>query len=256
MPIINRTSKTVAFVGRPDNVESLTMLYAWLIQQVQMVAREERRVYVEKTGEHMDPLRWQVNFGVGAVERLSTRLEEEKAKQTEEMARNDMGDVVGLAIRRDSENSDYLEKKYGYRVDGRETERERKWREKREAEQRQREEWKARDPKGYFARYPNEDPANAERVAAEKKLEDEKWWKEYRQKERRNAKRRENYTRSWREPRYDPEAERKEEQAERARRTGRTAADKINLKPFLTGDVAASTDKQMNTGAKKIGGKS
>lgn len=239
IPLVNRRTKSVAFVGRPDNVESLTMLYAWLIQQVQMVAREERTKHQSATGEHIDPLRWQVNFGVGAVRRLATRLAEEKKRHAEEMARNAMGDVVALTVTRQSENSDYLEKRYGYRVDGQNTAAQREWarkeKEKRDALARQDAEWKARDPEGYA------------RAKAEEKLRDEQWWADYRKAEAKKARRRANYVPrdEYRERRYDPEEERREEQARTAKTAGSVAADRINLKPFLTGDVPLDASKQV-----------
>lgn len=121
VPLIDRRTKTVAFVGRPDNVEGLTMLYGWVIDQIKAIATTERRVHFDETGEHIDPLRWQINFGVGAVERLVVRLQEMKSRATEDLARNEEGDVVGLALHHATEASDYLEVKYGYRKDGKRT---------------------------------------------------------------------------------------------------------------------------------------
>lgn len=69
-PLVDRRTKTVAFAGRPDNVEALTMLYAWVCDQIKQVATSERRSHFESTGEHIDPLRWQINFGEGAAERI------------------------------------------------------------------------------------------------------------------------------------------------------------------------------------------
>lgn len=237
--LVNRRTKTVAFVGRPDNVESLTMLYAWLIGQVQIVAREERTKHAATTAEHIDPLRWQVNFGLGAVRRLKVRLEEERARHAEEMARNSMGDVVALVCTRQSENSDYLEEKYGYRTDGKKTkaeqEAERRFAERALARQKAEEAEKARDPEGYA------------RKQAEQKLANDKWWADYQKQQARNRKRRASYIPRG-EPRYrryTDEDIRRENQAEDARRAGHTAADRINLKPFLTGDVPADAPKKI-----------
>jgi hypothetical protein len=231
--IVDRRRKTVSFVGRPDNVDSLQMLYAWLIGQVQAIAREERTKHHEQTGEHVDPLRWQVNFGVGAVRRLRVRLEEEKQRHQDEMARNSMGDVVALVCTRASENSDYLEKKYGYRTDGKETERDRKWRKEWEAEQaarkRQQEDWKARDPEGYAA--------HQKRLKEAEEAEERAW--------QRKQRRRANYIPRERERAYNPERARQEEQAYQARKAGLSAADRINLKPFLEGKVPADASKQV-----------
>jgi hypothetical protein len=233
VPLVDRRTKTVAFVGRPDNVESLTMLYAWLIQQVQLVAREERARHAAATGEHVDPLRWQVNFGVGAAERLGKRLVDERARQAAEVTRNDMGDVVALALSRETENSDYLERTYGYRVDGRETQARREYRERREAEARQKAAWRERDPEGYYAAFPDERPEEV----ARRKLENAAYWEEAAKREARRERRRRSYVPRGRGRAYDPEAERREEQADRARSAGREAAGRINLRPFLAGEA-------------------
>ncbi len=235
LPLVDRARKTVSFVGRPDNVESLGMLYAWLIQQVIAIAAEERGKRDAAAGDRVDPLRWQVNFGVGAVERLGARLGEERARQAEEIARNDLGDVVALAVSRDKENSDYLEERYGYREDGRETRGERERRERREAERRADAEWLTRDPRGYYAAHPDRRP---EAVAAEEARSAAYWkayWAAEGKKERRNSRRRTGPR--YREERYDPDEERREEQALEARRAGKSAADRINLRPFIAGEA-------------------
>jgi len=40
-PLVDRYTKTVAFVGRPDNIKSLQMLYGWVIDQIKRIGSEE-----------------------------------------------------------------------------------------------------------------------------------------------------------------------------------------------------------------------
>lgn len=250
-PLVDRRLKTVAFIGRPDNVESLQMLYAWLIDQIKRIAREERTKYAEDHHEHIDPLRWQVNFGVGAVQRLEHRLEKQKQEQTTQAARNEYGDIVALAIHHETENQDFMEQKYGYRTDGRETKRDRERREKYEEIERKDREWLVRDPDGYYARYPWRRPMTEEqRKAREDELS--KLEQIERKRRERNRKKRMNYI-----PRpryrddYDPEKERAEDQAYSARESGKKAADRINLTPFITGHTHEDSDKQLKASNKK-----
>jgi len=234
--LVNRYSKTVTFVGRPDNVESLKLLYNWIIEQVKKIAAVERRKHYDSSGEHIDPLRWQVSFGEGVVERLIDRLREMKARQVEDevMSHDMFGNVTSLILHHQAEVSDFLEQKYGYRKDGRLTkaqqERRAQWDKEREEEERAEAEKEAMriqctamgDMTPYYERYPDEHPDRvAERV---------KWQEQRRKREERNARRR---TGRWSAgPRVD---ERKEEQSERARRSGRESAKNINLQPFLKG---------------------
>lgn len=228
-PLVNRYTKTVAFVGRPDNVQSLQMLYAWIIEQIKRIAKEERRKHYDETGEHIDPLRWQVNFGVGAVERLAERLREQRARMEEDQS--DAGEVTALALCHKSEISDYLEERGLRRVDGRETKREREYREKRDKENARLEALKETDLEAYYQECPWDRPRTPEQEAAE-----EKRWKDYLKKEERNRKKRERYipTGGYREKQTD---HRQIEQAETATGAGRRAAEKVNLQPFITGEV-------------------
>lgn len=220
-PLIDRKLKTVVFVGRPDNTESLKMLYAWLVDQVKRVASDERHNHMRDTGEHVDPLRWQVNFGLGAVSRLLTRLEEVRERQS---------DAAGTDLVRHhaSEISDYTEAKYGYRSDGKRTkveqERDARW----AAQDAENQALKASDLEAFYARYPWERPLTAEQLAvreAENKKADRAWEK----KEARRANR---------QPRFRTVSAveaRRQEQGYEARRSGRSAADRINLQPFIEG---------------------
>ena len=230
--VVDRSAKSVVFIGRPDNVESLQMLYAWVIDQIKRIASDERKQHQQGNGQHVDPLRWQVNFGLGAVERLRERLVGLRQEREAAAARHqpEAESTMALVVSRSSEVSDYLEAQYGYRVDGRKTKREREWDEKmriqaeaNEAARKAKAELLASDPKRYYELYPEETPEAKER----QRIADEKWWKRYEAKERRNARRR---TGSYRTRRIDWE---KEEQAGQARSAGRSAASKVNLEPFL-----------------------
>jgi hypothetical protein len=235
-PLVDRRTKSVAFVGRPENVESLTMLYQWVIDQIKAIATVERRVHYDRTQEHIDPLRWQLNFGVGAVERLIDRLREMRARQSEEMSRDEYGDITALTIHHQAEVSDWLEEHYGYRTDGKKTKREikneaywAKWEKDREDERVAKDTLRiqceeAGDLAPYYAKYPSEHPD----AIKKKQEEDRKASEEYVRRERRNARRRTGS--------YRPEKEvdwNKVEQGDSARSAGREAAGKINLQPFI-----------------------
>jgi hypothetical protein len=234
-PLVNRQTKTVAFIGRPDNVEALTMLYGWVIEQVKDIARDERRKHFDTTGEHIDPLRWQVGFGEGAVQRLIVRMKEMRARQQEDMARNQYGDITALAIHHSAEVSDYLEAKFGYRRDGRKTkaelEREERWARwdaEQDAERIAKDEFKlkcqqADEMETYYAQYPDERPE----VLAKREAASQKRMRDWEKKEERNARRR---TGNYREAKVDWA---KEEQSSTARSAGRSAADRVNLQPFI-----------------------
>lgn len=237
-PIVDRKTKTVAFVGRPENVEALTMLYQWVIDQIRSIATTERRAHYDKTGEHIDPLRWQLGFGEGAVERLVVRLREMKARQQEDMSRDDLGNVTAMVLHHQAEVSDYLEEKFGYRTDGKKTKQEMesearwaKWKAEREAADIAKEELllkckESGDMEPFYATYSEMRP---EEIAKREKAT-EKWLREERKKEERNARRRSGP--SWRPGKAVDEN--KEEQADRARESGRKAAAKVNLQPFIS----------------------
>jgi hypothetical protein len=239
-PLVDRRTKSVAFVGRPENVESLTMLYGWVIDQIKAIATIERRVYFDRTQEHIDPLRWQLNFGTGAVERLIDRLREMKTRQAEGMSRDELGNVTALAIHHQAEVSDWLEEHYGYRTDGKKTKRElkneaywEKWEKDREDARIAKDNLKiqcteAGDLAPFYAQYPDEHPDAIAKAAAEREQRE----KEYERKEKRNAKRRTGS--SWRSEKETDWT--KVDQSDSARAAGREAAAKVNLQPFVGGD--------------------
>lgn len=220
-PVVNRYEKTVKFIGRKDNVESLKMLYGWLIDQIKRISGDERKVHAANTGEHIDPLRWQVNFGIGAVRRLKERLEE-KAQRDRESNQ----EIMALVIHHESEISDYLEKQYGYRTDGKKTERDKEWDRARKEEMERRQELKEKDIEEYYRRYPWEKPLSAEEQAKadkEREKRDKAWEKKW---ERR-------CNRPIRQKVYSAKELERMEQGRRSKQAGYNAGNKINLEPFV-----------------------
>lgn len=234
-PLVDYSRKTVAFVGRPDNVDTLKALYTWLIEQVKQVAAIERRTHQDATGEHVDPLRWQVNFGLGAASRLVSRLRNLRAERARDEA---AAAGNALVVSHASEVSDWLEQHYGYRLDGQPTARERRWEEERAARQA----LKDTDPEAYYRVYPWERPETEEqqkesaRIAAQeqKRLDRNRARREARAEERGYYGRRRSVS---------PEKRRHEDEAYNARVAGRTAAERINLEPFLNGRKPTGTLK-------------
>lgn len=227
-PMVSRTDKTVSFVGRPDNVESLKMLYAWIIEQIRRIASDERKSYQASTGEHIDPLRWQVNFGVGAVARLGERLVEQRKAQQDTS-------TTAMVLSHKTEISDWMEEKTGTRIDGQMTKWEREAHERHEKRMAERKASKAAAEAAgnmelHYAKYPYDRPRKAEpmteaeirRASKRQNARDDAWY-------RKQAKRDEaEYRRS-----MDPEYQRKQVQAATSRSIGRKAADRVNLQPFL-----------------------
>src|SRR5580765_822997 len=209
--IVNRVMKTVTFAGRPENVEALQMLYAWVVEQIKRLASEERKRHQVEHNEHIDPLRWQVNFGNGAVRRLMTRLNNKKEEQDEA--------TTALVVHHSKERSDYTEAKYGRRYDGQDTKREaerraywdayyKKQDEERAKEQAEDEKLLATDPEAYYAKFPNRHPDVQ---------------KEQQRREARNAARRARYQPR---PRYRSYDYDKADQSDTAYHAGKSAADR------------------------------
>jgi hypothetical protein len=233
----------VVFVGRPDNVESLSMLYAWLVDQVKEISAKERRAHAEKTGDHVDPLRWQLHFGEGAVERLAERLEERARKAAAEYAGS-----TALAVSHATEVSDYLEREHGFRADGQPTAKEKAEREARKAEIAK---WKADDEA--WQALLRSDPEAAYRARpwmrpAKPLTPEEQAKKDAREaKEAKRRARQENAYRRAQERRYEreaararsPEERRKRAQARLAGDAGHAAGDRVNLEPLLEGGEEA-----------------
>lgn len=195
--------KQVSFVGRPDNVDSLKMLYEWLINQIRLIAREERR----KQATHINPLRWQIHFGEGAVSRLVLRLEEiRRAQSVEETA---------LVVAHKTEISDWLEANGRWRVDGKRTAREEKWAAEWEKRREEDEELLRIDPVAYYEKYPQRHPDAKAKAEA-------KWERKWERQRRRAEQKQET-----------PEERRKREQSNAAWYAGNRAAENINLSPFL-----------------------
>lgn len=226
-PMVDDHKKTVAFVGRPENVEALQMLYAWIINQIRALATDARRQHIDSTGEHIDPLRWQISFGEGAVGRLRVRLADLRRKMEEESSA-----TTALVLHHDAEISDYFEETYGYRVDGQSTKEQRERRERYEKAEAERQRMKIEDPQAYYVMYPWDRPLTAEQKAAHDAAQakaDAEWLK----KQARNARRRTGP--AYREQRWTAEDQRKENQSYTAQSAGRQAADSVNLQPFLKG---------------------
>lgn len=241
--LVDHRTKTVRFVGRPDNVESLTMLYQWLIDQIRRISATTRKEHEASTGEHVDPLRWQVNFGLGVVSRLGDKLSEIRERMARDEAEKHRYAVV---IHHDSEISDYLEKSYGFRRDGRKTEAEKKseayWAARsaeREAEEAAWEELLKTDPEAAYTERPWERPlSEAEQRKAERKRQKQNaayWRAEDAREARARAK----------EASKTPEQKRAELQAGTAKERGEQATHAINLEPFLTGKVAQPTPDKL-----------
>lgn len=225
-PIIDYKEKTVKFVGRPYNVDSLKMLYTWIIDQIKEISKQARYVWMEESGEHVDPLRWQLNFGLGIVERLGVRLSEMRRRMAADENMN------ALVIHHDSEISDYFEEKYGFRRDGKKTKKEQQWAEEWAAKEAADKLLKETNLEAYYEKYSWSRP---EAIAAQR-LKDDEWMKAWNKKQARRKG-----------PAYRPErpmtAEqiRREEQAWSANLSGRDSAGKVNLQPFIdrTGTMKA-----------------
>lgn len=219
-PIVDRKAKTVLFVGRKDNVESLKMLYGWLVDQIKRISSDERKSHILSSGEHIDPLRWQVNFGIGAAKRLKERLKERALREREANQA-----ITALVVHHESEISDYLEKTYGYRTDGKRTAQQEAWHKEYMERQKAREELKARDIEAYYDMYPWERPLSE----AEQKKRDAKYAKQ--QARRDKAWERQYHNR--RTKTYSKEELRTMEQKGRSKDAGYKAGNKINLEPFV-----------------------
>lgn len=231
--LVDRRTKTVKFIGRPDNVDSMKMLYNWLIEQIKQVSSAKRKEFLaDNPTEHVDPLRWQVQFGVGVVSRMGERLNELKAKQQEEAG-------TALVIHHETEISDYMENIYGYRPDGKQT----KWAKERAErwakEQAEKEALKESDIEAFYAKYPWERPLTEKELAAKAKQEarDSKKWND--QWERRMERER------IKEANKSPEQMERERQEWIAKSSGQRSAKEINLEPFLGTSSAPSDAKKI-----------
>jgi hypothetical protein len=235
--LTDRTTKKVKFAGRPENVKSLQMLYAWLINQTATIAREDRRKHFAETGEHIDPLRWQLGFGKGAVARLAERLQERREREASEAG-------SALMLHHTAEVSDYLEEKYGFRKDGRKTRKQQAWDEEWQAKRAAKLKLKQEDPEAYYAEYPWERPEiltpdeqrRAEAANARKRAQQDRRW------ERASERRREAEERRY----YSHEETEKRAQTSRANSAGRRGAERVNIEPFIGAGTGDPDRKRMN----------
>jgi hypothetical protein len=227
-PIVERYRKPprVLFVGRPDNVESLRMLYAWLQKQIHALGTEERRGYMERTGEHIDPLRWQLSFGEGCAARVGERLRE--------AAQSRSSSETALVVSHKSEISDYLESIGKGRIDGRRTQWEIDYAAKRDERQKKKDEsYNRAVNSGDWTKHYEEYPEDVPKSEADKKAEEarmEKLRKKWRRQEAAAEAREERM-------RDDPEYRKRIQQKNTAVIHGVAAGEKVNLTPFLNGHV-------------------
>lgn len=210
-------ARSVVFVGRPDNTESLQMLYNWLVTQISTLTPAERRAYAERTGENIHAVRWYKAFTAGAVQRIAERLRELKAQQAQDVG------TSALVVHHMAEVSDYLESIGKYRVDGKLT---KKQQEQQEEQRRRDAAWKellVTDPEAAYRARPWERPLTPEQHAKQEK-ENAAWSK-------RHARRRRYMT--------GEEMER-DLQSLCARHVGAIAAGTINLQPFVAAGKSAA----------------
>jgi len=167
--------------------------------------------------------------GLGAVGRLGRRLAEMREREAQDSK------CTALVIHHKSEISDWLEAQGETRIDGKRTKEEQERHDRYVKEREDDEKLKRDDIEAYYAKYPymRPDPEQEET---------------YRKREARNAARRTG--RSYR-VRYASAKElEQQEQADKAHESGRQAAGRINLEPFVTeGQI-------MNERRKLKGGKS
>jgi hypothetical protein len=212
--------RSVAFIGRPDNVDSLKMLYGWLVGQIARLTPIERHAYMERTGEDIHAVRWYKAFTAGAVERLEVRLAELKAQQAADVS------TVALVIHHDAEISDYLESTDRSRIDGKLTKHQQEAQDKaRRAEAEWRELLKT-DPEAAYRKRPWERPATPEQLRKQAKAD-----AAYARRARRGrsyASRMADYDRNV--------------QGDAARRAGAASANGINLSPFIAGGKATKQE--------------
>ena len=172
----------IQFIGRKDNLDSLHLLFDWFIKQIKRLAKDERRVHLERTGEDVPGIRWQMAFAEGCITRLRERLYDEREKHATKKS-------TTLVVSHASEINDYLEEEHGYRRDGRKTKRQ----QEREQEYKDliaaKAELLASDPGEYYRQYPSEHPDKV----AEQEMQDAARQKRRDAKHRRNEGRRRRY---------------------------------------------------------------
>ena len=231
----------VRFIGRRENLDSLHLLYEWFIKQIKRLAKEERRVHLETTGEDIPGIRWQIAFADGCIRRLGERLFEERERHATK-------ESTGLVVSHTSEVNDWMEDNWGFRRDGRKTEKQ----EKREQEYKgliaKKAELLAADPGEYYRQYPSEHPD----AVADQEFQSELRRKKEAAQDRRNEGRRRRY-REAREGLRDlagvdmgtfggdqygrPTDWEAEDQKDAANAAGYRKGDDVNLRPHLDGDA-------------------
>ncbi len=217
--IVNYSSRRegALFIGRPENVDALKAMYTWLLRHIYSISCEEHKAH-----PHIDGRRWHRPFCEGVVDRLETRLQAMREREHEVAP-----EAMALVVNRDAEIGDYMEERFGYRRDGRETAAQRK---RREAD----EELLRSDPDAYYRKYPWQRPLTPEQEAAQEARQEA-----VRAAERKRAERRERARQQ-----RPPSAAQRERNAAAwdrwdARRAGHAASERVNLEPFLKGGKSA-----------------
>ena len=229
----------IQFIGRRENLDSLELLYEWFIKQIKRLAKSERRVHLERTGEDVPGIRWQMAFAEGCINRLRERLYDERERHATKQS-------TGLVVSHSGEINDFMEEDMGYRRDGRKT--------KRQAQREQdykdliatKAELLASNPAEYYRQYPSEHP---DRVA-EQELQDAAREKRRAAKQRRNDGRRRRYREAkdglrdlagvdagtFGGDHYGPATDWvAEDQKDAAEAAGYRKGDDVNLQPHLDG---------------------
>lgn len=218
VPMVSSVSKRVSFIGRPENVEALQMLYGWLMEQIKRFSREAWR----KDGQHIDKLRWHVNYCLGSVDRIGERLEELR-----DAAHAD-ADAMALVVHHSTEISDWMEETMGRRADGKMTKADLARQEAYAERRKEQEALLAIDPEAAYQKWPHLRPITDEQRAKWAREDEVRRQKSERMR-RRHEERRQRQGASW----SEAETWRKEGEGYVAQAQGRREADKINLQPFI-----------------------
>ena len=100
----SKRKSALFFIGRADNVATLDAVYEFLVKGLCRMSRESRREHLEVWGESVNPNQWQASFCLGAVSRISARLDEERAARRPQ--------VQALVVQRDREAREYVDEQY------------------------------------------------------------------------------------------------------------------------------------------------
>lgn len=230
-PMLDYTSGSVVFIGRPENTDSLKMLYAWLLKQIWRISTEEHA----KVGSMIHGKRWHAGFGEGIVDRLGERLKAIRDAQTTDVTMN------ALVVHHDTEISDWMEENYGIRVDGRMTAKDRA---RAEADA----ELLATDPEAYYRKYPWQLPLTDEQKA-EQDARREASWAEFDKRSEAARKRAETRRQKYGSTQTEWDKYERRQDLRRAQSAGYEAGDRVNLQPFLAGSSDPVTTQKVGAGS-------